>query len=263
METRITRNKNEIYNFLSGNPDLHLYTIGDLDDFFWPDTTWYAIYDKGEIQSIALLYTGMTTPTLLLFYDADPYYSRELLSSIRHLLPEKFNVHLSPGLIDLFGKENIIEEYGHNFRMILKRNPEPVHDDNIRRLEVSDIEIINDLYKVAYPSNWFDKRMVETGRYFGYFFSGMLTGIAGIHVFSPEYRIAALGNIATHPAFRGQKIAYKLTSALCCNLRDSADIIGLNVKSDNVAAIKCYNNIGFEIQSSFDEYNVKSSYLTH
>jgi ribosomal protein S18 acetylase RimI-like enzyme len=258
METRITRDKSEIYRFLSRTPDLQLYTIGDLDDFFWPDTTWYAIYDTGEMQSIALLYVGMKPSTLLLFFDKDPYYSLELLKSIRHLLPDKFNVHLSSGLIDVFGKENIIKNYGHNYRMILSRNPKPVSDDNIRKLELSDISAINNLYRFAYPSNWFDSRMVETGKYYGYFNAGMLIGIAGIHVYSPEYRIAALGNIATHPDFRGQKIAYRLTSALCVDLKNSVDIIGLNVKSENSAAIKCYENIGFEIKSSYDECYIRN-----
>jgi ribosomal protein S18 acetylase RimI-like enzyme len=253
METKKIRDKKEIYNFLSKTPDLHLYTIGDLDDFFWSDTTWYALYDKNEIVSIALLYSGMSPSTLLLFHEKDLTNSRFLLGSIRKFLPEKFNVHLSPGLVDIFGMENITENYGHNYRMILKRDPEPVNDPNIRRLNLRDLNKINKLYLIAYPHNWFDSRMVRTGKYFGYFVSGVLAGIAGIHVYSPEYRIAALGNIATHPDFRGRKIAYKLTSALCNDLKMNADIIGLNVKSDNMAAIKCYQNIGFEIRSSYDE----------
>ncbi len=258
METRITRDKSEIYRFLSKTPDLQLYTIGDLDDFFWPDTIWYAIYDKGEMQSIALIYTGMKPRTLLLFYENDPMYSTELLKSVRHLLPDMFNVHLSPGLIDVFGKGNIIRDYGHNYRMILAQKPEHVSDDNIRQLEMRDISSIQNLYKVAYPDNWFDSRMVKTGKYFGYFNSGILIAVAGIHVYSSEYRIAALGNIATHPEFRGRKIAYKLTSVLCCNLKNSVDIIGLNVKSGNPAAIKCYENIGFRIRSTYDECYIRN-----
>jgi len=113
-------------------------------------------------------------------------------------------------------------------------------------------------YKVAYPENWFDSRMVESGKYFGYFNEGSLVGIAGIHVYSPEYHIAALGNIAVHPDFRGRKIACKLTSVLCYDLKKSVDIIGLNVKSDNIAAIKCYDNIGFEIRSFYDECLIKN-----
>jgi ribosomal protein S18 acetylase RimI-like enzyme len=258
METRKIRDKKEIYNFLSRTPDLHLYTIGDLDDFFWPDTTWYALYENNEIVSIALLYSGMSPSTLLLFYEKDPTNSRVLLGSIRKFLPEKFNVHLSPGLVDMFGMENIAENYGHNYRMVLKGDPEPRNDPNIRRLKISDINKINELYRLAYPHNWFDSRMVKTGKYFGYFESGMLVGIAGVHVYSPEYRIAALGNIATHPDFRGRRIAYKVTSALCNDLKESTDIIGLNVKSDNYAAIKCYQNIGFEIRSSYDECLIKN-----
>jgi ribosomal protein S18 acetylase RimI-like enzyme len=258
METRITRDKGEIYRFLSRTPDLQIYLIGDLDDFFWPDTTWYALYDNGEIRSVTLLYSGMTPSTLLLFCENDPTGSRALLKSIKTLLPDNFNVHLTPGLIDVFGKENILKDYGQNYRMILSRTPDPVPDKNIRRLDISDVALINNLFKVAYPDNWFDSRMVETGKYFGYFHEDELIGVAGIHVYSPEYRIAALGNITTHPGFRGRKIAFKLTSALCLNLKESVDIIGLNVSSVNEAAIKCYKNIGFEIRSSYDECYIRN-----
>jgi ribosomal protein S18 acetylase RimI-like enzyme len=261
MEIRITRDKSEIYRFLCSSPELQLYTIGDLDDFFWPNTIWYAIYDNRVMKSVALLYTGMTPNTLLLFNETDPFYSRSLISSIKKLLPEKFNVHLSPGLIDLFGEENIIKDYGQNYRMILSGMAEPVFDNNIRRLDSGDLEAISNFYEAAYPDNWFDSHMVGTGKYFGYFIGTMLTGIAGIHVYSQEYRIAALGNIATHPQFRGQKIAFRLTSVLCNDLKYDVDIIGLNVKSDNHAAIKCYENIGFEIRSYYDECLVNNSAL--
>ena len=123
---------------------------------------------------------------------------------------------------------------------------------------MKDINAITGFYKVAYPDNWFDSRMIESGKYFGCFNDVSLIGIAGIHVYSPEYRIAALGNIAVHPDFRGRKIAYKLTTVLCCDLKKSVDIIGLNVKSDNIAAIKCYKNIGFEIRSFYDECFIKN-----
>ena len=195
----------------------------------------------------------MKPSTLLLFYDKDPYFSRELLKSIKPFLPEKFNVHLSPGLTDVFGEENIIKDYGHNYSMILNGNPETVSDNNIRRLKISDLQILKELYAFSYPDNWFDSRMVETGKYYGYFLEKRLVGVSGVYVYSSEYRIAALGNIATHPDFRGQKIAYKLTSVLCNDLKKSVDIIGLNVNSENSAAIKCYENIGFKIRSSYDE----------
>ena len=80
-----------------------------------------------------------------------------------------------------------------------------------------------------------------------------MVGISGIHVYSSEYKVAALGNIATHPDYRGQQIGFKLTSKLCNDLKKSVDYIGLNVRSDNEIAIKCYKKIGFEIIGTYDE----------
>ena len=68
---------------------------------------------------------------------------------------------------------------------------------NTRRLGESDIIQIKDLYDRSYPENFFDRRMLGTGKYFGYFEDGKLIAIAGIHVYSEKYRVAALGNITT------------------------------------------------------------------
>ena len=52
--------------FLRQNTFLHLYEIGDLDDFFWQYTTWYALKVQNQIQQLVLLYTGTPyLPTLV------------------------------------------------------------------------------------------------------------------------------------------------------------------------------------------------------
>ena len=257
MVVRNTREKEEIYSFLSKSRDLQLYLIGDLDDFFWNDTEWFALYHNDAIRSIALLYKGMDPATFLLFDDGDLTYPSTLIKSIRAQLPSEMNVHISSGLIDSFGRESIISYHGLHYRMILTRDPENIYDPGIRRLEPGDMKRIMELYEDSYPDNWFDSRMLETGKYFGYFSDDILSGVAGIHVYSSEYRIAALGNIVTRKEFRGQKIAYKLTSALCKDLKYSVDTIGLNVRSDNIAAIKSYENAGFTIKTIYDEFFIR------
>ncbi len=258
MEIRPTRNKEEIFNFLAQSSELQLYLIGDLDDFFWPHTEWYASYDKGKITSIALIYSGMTPPTLLMFHDGDTDHPYGLLKSIKKNLPPELYVHLTTGLADALGRENILKNFGLNYRMILVRKPEHIQDNNIRRLDPGDLGILEELYADSYPGNWFDKRMLETGKYFGYFCGAIMAGAAGIHVYSPQYRIAALGNIVTRKEFRGKKIAYRLTSVLCRDLEATTDIIGLNVKTNNEPAIKCYRNVGFNIIGSFEECLIKT-----
>ena len=50
--------RKEIETFLRKNTFLHIYGIGDLDDFFWPCTTWYALRENQSIKAIILLYAG-------------------------------------------------------------------------------------------------------------------------------------------------------------------------------------------------------------
>lgn len=253
MELHILHNKSEILNYLIKSPELQVYSIGDLDSFFWPKTIWYSLKDNDEIKAIALLYVGMAPPTLLAIYDDNYEVYMDLLGKIKPLLPAKFYAHLGTGLIDVFGKQNIIQTFGHNYKMALKKDPIKIDDKNIRKLLIDDIHQIEEFYHEAYPANWFDKRIIETEQYYGYFDGEKLVGVAGIHVYSKEFKVAALGNIATMPEYRGHGIGYKLTSHLCFELKKSVAYIGLNVKSENLAAINCYKKIGFEIVGNYDE----------
>jgi ribosomal protein S18 acetylase RimI-like enzyme len=259
MNLEILYDKEVIFGFLKKNKGLHIYSIGDLDDFFWKKTTWFALREGVSIYSIALLYTGMEIPTLLLFHEGQSHYPCQLLEWIKPLLPAKFYAHFSTGLLNLFKSENIRENYGLHYKMVLNKVVSAPVDENIRNLTPDDLDVINEFYSVSYPHNWFDGRMLETNKYFGYFESGRLIGAAGVHVFSERYKVAALGNIATHPDYRGKQIAYKLTSALCYNLQQCVDLIGLNVKADNENAIKCYRKIGFEVTGTYEECYLKNN----
>ncbi len=258
MQLEIIHEKGIIFNYLQSNLGLHLYAIGDLDDFFWPKTIWFALTDADVIQSVALFYVGMKVPVLQLFCEGDPYYAVQLFTKIKPILPGTFNAHLSQSLIELFDNQNVIRHYGTNFKMILNKKLPEINDPCIRRLTINDKQTIIDFFRLSYPQNWFDSRMLETNEYFGYFTDDILAGVSGIHVYSKEYRVAALGNIATHPNYRNQGIGFKMISALCFDLQKDVDIIGLNVNSQNEHAIKCYQRIGFEIIAQFDEYLLKN-----
>jgi ribosomal protein S18 acetylase RimI-like enzyme len=67
-----------------------------------------------------------------------------------------------------------------------------------------------------------------------------------------------LGNIVTHPDYRGRGFAKAVIAALCQSLFERADNIGLNVKADNAAAITLYEKLGFEIIATYYELMVLS-----
>ena len=257
MKVVCLHDKNEIELFLRRNVYLHMYSIGDLDDFFWQNTQWYALKENDEIQAIALLYTVPPFPILLALSE-DENVLQELLRSIFHLLPGKFYSHLSPGVEAVFSTQYDLQSHGEHCKMALNNSGLlcDVDCSQVIRLGSNDLEDIQQLYKDSYPGNWFAPRMLETKQYFGIRVGNRLVSIAGVHVYSEAYKVAALGNIVTHPDHRSNGFGKCVTVKLCQSLSQSVDHIGLNVKADNKMAIAMYKKLGFEVIGTYWEYMI-------
>ncbi|HEX3149027.1 MAG TPA: GNAT family N-acetyltransferase [Gemmataceae bacterium] len=244
----------EIEPILRQNVFLNIYALGDLDPAFWPFTTWYALEDGGSIRAILLLYTAFETPTLIAL--ADPPYDalHELLRSARRMLPAKMYSHLSPGALAAFGPNTIAESRGPHRKMALFEPALVVPQSaSAERMTDDDVPELTALYDCAYPNHWFDPWQIATGQYFGLRINGLLVSAAGCHVYSPAQRVAALGNIVTHPDHRGHGYAAAITARLCTEVLKTVDYVGLNVKADNSAAIRCYERLGFRKVAKYEE----------
>jgi GNAT superfamily N-acetyltransferase len=236
---------------------LHLYEIGDLDDFFWPYTTWYALQDQyAQINQLALLYTGEATPVLLgLSEDLDGLHA--LIQSMLPLLPKQFDMHLSGDAAAVLEPAYQLRSYGLHYKMALvdPKAIEQIGTTQVVQLTFSDLEAIEELYRISYPGNRFDARMLETGHYFGIYTGKQLVSIAGIHVYSPRYKVATLGNVTTHSGYRKTGLGTATCAKLCQALRQSIEHIGLNVKADNISAIAVYERLGFRRVADYREYH--------
>lgn len=252
-------------HFRRSNILLHLYEIGDLDDFFWPQTEWYAIQNEDlETKFVALIYKGAEPPVVIaLGNETKP--GRELLQGMhaKKFLQNRFYSHLSMGLSAELSQIYDVECRGHYKKMGLT-NPAAalaVDTTGVVRLLPKDLHEIQSFYRVHYPGNWFDERMLETTQTFGVWSSTEvgsdtreLVAIAGVHVFSTTYRVAALGNIAVHVEHRGRGLAGRVTAALVQSLlTEGIEHIGLNVLASNAAAVACYTKLGFEPLADFEE----------
>ncbi len=253
--------KAEIETYLRRNPFLHLYALGDLDDFFWPYTSWIAEKEGNLIQSLLLVYSGGGLPVLLAIADEERDRLRDLLSAaIRQpLLPRRFYTHLSPGLAEVIAAAGYsLEPHGRYVKMAL------LHSECISKIDTSQVvplgrkdeHALLEMYDESYPGNWFDPRMLDSGCYYGIWSAGRVISAAGVHVYSPQYRAAALGNICTNPDFRGQGLGTAVTAKVCQALSGKIDYIGLNVRANNLSALTAYTRVGFEPVAVYEEYLV-------
>jgi ribosomal protein S18 acetylase RimI-like enzyme len=252
--------KNQIKAFLRKNVFLNIYSLGDLDDFFRPYTNWYALTNTGGIKAMVLIYTSGNLPCLHALTEGENiHYMEELLQSLIPILPERFYAHLSSGLEGTLVKHYTLKSHGEHYKMALTRKslPSRIDTSEVIALSMSDLDEIVSLFQAAYPENWFDSRLLDTNQYYGIRKSSNLISVGGVHVYSRQYRVAALGNITTHPEYRGKGYGTAVTARVCKSLLCETDHVGLNVNVDNTSAIRCYEKLGFEILDSYGEYEVE------
>ena len=261
MKVTCIHDKVAIESFLRTNPFLYLYSIGDLDDFFWSHTKWYALKEKESIKAIVVLYTGLTIPVILALAEEELAPIQELLNSIIHLLPNRFYLNISPGLEEILKKHYKLESQGKHYKMTLKNKSllDNIDTSKVISLSKANLHEIIKLYKKSYPGNWFEPRTLDMHPYYGIEGQDSLLSIAGFHVYSAQYKVAAVGNITTHPKFREKGFGKSATAKLCKSLMKTVNHIGLNVKTDNLPAIACYKSLGLEIISPYEEYMVESN----
>ena len=240
---------------LRRNAAAHVYELGDLDDFDWPHTVWFGWGSESRLEEVALLYTQPRIPVLIAIADPPARAMTELLAEITWSLPSVLYAHASPGLLETLAERYSVDDPAPHLKLALTQTDLlEQHALTTEILTRDDLAEISTFYDSAYPGTWFVPRMLDTGRYVGVRRDGRLACIAGVHVYSPTWRVAALGNVATLPELRGQGLARGACASLCqLLLRDGIATIALNVRADNASAIASYTRLGFEPVAEYVE----------
>jgi ribosomal protein S18 acetylase RimI-like enzyme len=115
----------------------------------------------------------------------------------------------------------------------------------VRRLSGLDARELNRLYRADGMPSYYSPRQIDDAVYFGAEIEGDLVAVAGTHVISIASAIAVVGNVYTHPRFRGNKLAQSVTSAVTAHLLENCREVVLSVDPTNVAAVGAYARLGF------------------
>ena len=108
-----------------------------------------------------------------------------------------------------------------------------------------DIRRINALYGSEGSPSYYIPEHIEAGVYRGVLAEGRLVAIAGTHVVSKQERVAVVGNVFTHPAYRGRGFATSVTSAVTEALLSYCDNVVLTVDPKNAPAVAAYARLGY------------------
>jgi len=120
----------------------------------------------------------------------------------------------------------------------------PLEGETVR-LRGSDIGRVNRLYSAEGGPASYTSRHIEDGVYYGVIQEGRLVSIAGTHVDSPAERVAVVGNVFTHPLYRGGGLATIATSAVTAVLLGHCDLVALTVEAANEPALAVYTRLGY------------------
>jgi GNAT superfamily N-acetyltransferase len=121
------------------------------------------------------------------------------------------------------------------------------------RLGPGELNAVNRLYSIeGGPAAYRETHLID-GVYYGVFSGGDLISIAGTHVVSRAERTAVVGNVFTHPRFRGRGLATLATSAVTAELLDHCDLVVLTVETKNDPAVAIYTKLGYEAVCSLHE----------
>lgn len=258
MNILLLKDKSLLRRFLSQDPTLHLYGLGDLDDFFWKDTAWYGLGTRRCLRAVVLIYQPGRQAILLALSDHKrlPFLKR-LVHAILPLLPGKFYAHLTPGIEGILTRRYRLRGHGTYHKMALKDRSKVQRADDPLTVEFTpkDAKRLKFFYDRFAPGNWFEPRMLQAHPHYGVVQKGRIVSAAGVHVYSRRYGVAALGNVVTARAWRGRGYATLAVARLCRELLRKVRIIGLNTRIDNRPALACYRRLGFRPVTVYKEYD--------
>jgi ribosomal protein S18 acetylase RimI-like enzyme len=281
MNVITLRNPDRIRQFLLTDRYFADYALGDLDPAHFRFAEWFGAEENGELRAVVMLYNDLQPPILFATGEArgielildravnlpqfglsireehlpivEKYYRADLVPMLKMALegqpslrarsatraPHQTACGCSAGEQSITAQDEIASS---SFGLLA-----------MTRLDVSHMPLLEGLYSYG-GGDAFRQRSLELGVFYGVFEGERLVSVAGTHIVSDNERIAALGNVMTHPNYRGRGLATLATSAVCEELfTRGIELIGLSVSRSNEAAQRVYEKIGFKRHVPFYE----------
>ncbi|NOR90654.1 MAG: GNAT family N-acetyltransferase [Anaerolineales bacterium] len=231
---------------LNLDPIWSAYALADLAPQHTALSQWHQ-----STEGVVLAYFGLTPPVL--FAAGQTEYVVALMNQAS---PGEYQYTLLPE--HRFSLEPMLSSHSElqMWRMSYKGDSTEIElNPDVHRLSNEDLDSVMALFADhADRPDSFHRRQLEEGPFYGAYLEGKLVAVSGVHVLSESASIAAIGNVFTHPAHRGQGFGRKVSVQVIRALRRlGIQMIVLNVAKDNNAAVHLYQDLGFQIHCGYYE----------
>lgn len=247
----------ELADLYARHPEVHPYGLADLEEPLWSRSTWYRSGDA----AVGVLDLGSGAPVLYAVA-ADPASDRatlDLLDALAPDLPEHFVVTGPLGLAERLGPTHVADWVIPHVKLHLPDDRAlPPADPRVTWLDRDAADEVVALRQTGGDASaFFIPSLLDTGHYGAVRIGQDLAAVAGVHVLSERYGVAAIGNVLTHPARRRQGLARALVATLARRLLDTVAVVGLNVGTANTGARALYHDLGFVPAVIYEEAELR------
>lgn len=240
--------KAEIYSFLKKDRFYAAYAIGDLEPVLFEHCEWYASARDGQLTALYLCFTGLPPDRIFLM---------GAVEDLAHILenvttPARAYISCRAQHLEVLKRFYSLSRIEAMLRMVLEPENLSPADGRVERLGLGDVRLLQDLYG-WYGDVAFAPYQLERGVFYGVKQDGRLVATAGTHLVSRTYRLGVVGNVFTHPQYRGMGHAAVCTTAVVEELLSLSLDVVLNVAQRNEAASTLYRGLGFDVYCTFIE----------
>jgi ribosomal protein S18 acetylase RimI-like enzyme len=217
------------------------YALGQLEPGLFQRTRWY--YARGNAGTGLVLHSrgGLGDATFLMG-------ESDAVAAILSIYPGAVNTYVTCQPQHLEGLRRVYRLSNQQPMIRMAVGVESFEAAaRIRTIPLQGVDIrrINQLYSADGNPSYYIPEHIDQGVYRGVVVSGRLVAIAGTHVVSRQERVAVLGNVFTHPAYRGHGYATAATSAVTEALLGFCDQVVLTVDPTNTPAVSSYRRLGY------------------
>ena len=252
MEQKITIlkefNKQRIHSFLKTDRIWAGYAICDLEEDLFPVCDWYTAYKDNEVISLCMYFKGIQPPAQITM--GELIGLEKILKAVN--LPRRVHAHIPLNHREIVNQHYYFSELHSMKRMFVTREFFRPAAGQAKKMSERDLKDLEKLYAIQ-PGNFFRSYMLTSGVYYGLRSDGTLVSVAGTHVCSTSYSLACVGNVFTHPSYRGRGYATICTSQVVRELLTRYRDVILNVADQNTVAIRIYKQLGFHEYCTFLE----------